>query len=110
YLFFFSSRRRHTIFSRDWSSDVCSSDLPHQLVSTRGRSWLPCTPHSRNRVHGNERNHAPTSQGRKARRPRAPRSPAPYRPAQAKIGRASCRERAQTSAVAGSPNRQETRR
>src|SRR5690606_39503006 len=24
---FFSSRRRHTIFSRDWSSDVCSSDL-----------------------------------------------------------------------------------
>src|SRR5690606_38802096 len=27
-LFFFSSRRRHTRFSRDWSSDVCSSDLP----------------------------------------------------------------------------------
>src|SRR5690606_27484746 len=26
-LFFFSSRRRHTRFSRDWSSDVCSSDL-----------------------------------------------------------------------------------
>src|SRR5690606_23221915 len=25
--FFLSSRRRHTIFSRDWSSDVCSSDL-----------------------------------------------------------------------------------
>src|SRR5690606_39615483 len=24
---FFSSRRRHTRFSRDWSSDVCSSDL-----------------------------------------------------------------------------------
>src|SRR5690606_40520455 len=24
---FFSSRRRHTSFSRDWSSDVCSSDL-----------------------------------------------------------------------------------
>src|SRR5690606_39546893 len=24
---FFSRRRRHTIFSRDWSSDVCSSDL-----------------------------------------------------------------------------------
>src|SRR5690606_21350463 len=28
FLFFFSSRRRHTRFSRDWSSDVCSSDLP----------------------------------------------------------------------------------
>src|SRR6266511_5723485 len=25
--FFFSSRRRHTRFSSDWSSDVCSSDL-----------------------------------------------------------------------------------
>src|SRR5205809_7988485 len=28
--FFFSSRRRHTRCSRDWSSDVCSSDLRHQ--------------------------------------------------------------------------------
>src|SRR5207302_7091676 len=28
--FFFSSRRRHTRFSRDWSSDVCSSDLTIQ--------------------------------------------------------------------------------
>src|SRR5690606_39792387 len=27
WVFFFSSRRRHTSFSRDWSSDVCSSDL-----------------------------------------------------------------------------------
>src|SRR5690606_40554185 len=27
HIFFFSSRRRHTRFSRDWSSDVCSSDL-----------------------------------------------------------------------------------
>src|SRR5690606_39919071 len=26
-IFFFSSRRRHTRFSRDWSSDVCSCDL-----------------------------------------------------------------------------------
>src|SRR5436309_6671756 len=53
--FFFSSRRRHTRFSRDWSSDVCSSDLhpnsraghrhvrgPHRIE--RGhqphRSWI----------------------------------------------------------------------
>src|SRR2546422_5860572 len=28
FFFFFSSRRRHTRCSRDWSSDVCSSDLP----------------------------------------------------------------------------------
>src|SRR5690554_2309768 len=27
YMFFFSSRRRHTRCGRDWSSDVCSSDL-----------------------------------------------------------------------------------
>src|SRR5690606_27487782 len=29
--FFFSSRRRHTRFSRDWSSDVCSSDLTNHI-------------------------------------------------------------------------------
>src|SRR6266508_6035589 len=28
FFFFFSSRRRHTRWPRDWSSDVCSSDLP----------------------------------------------------------------------------------
>src|SRR5690606_40346890 len=31
--FFFSSRRRHTRFSRDWSSDVCSSDLALSVLS-----------------------------------------------------------------------------
>src|SRR3712207_9365406 len=30
--FFFSSRRRHTRYWRDWSSDVCSSDL-HQIAA-----------------------------------------------------------------------------
>src|SRR5207245_4351794 len=30
--FFFSSRRRHTRCYRDWSSDVCSSDLARCLV------------------------------------------------------------------------------
>src|SRR5690625_1718405 len=30
-LFFFSSRRRHTRWPRDWSSDVCSSDLLGRL-------------------------------------------------------------------------------
>src|SRR5690625_6642349 len=37
YIFFFSSRRRHTRWPRDWSSDVCSSDLfkiiPHHDFS-----------------------------------------------------------------------------
>src|SRR5690606_23339946 len=51
-MFFFSSRRRHTRFSRDWSSDVCSSDLPANrraiatlvelgipVVLATGRTW-----------------------------------------------------------------------
>src|SRR5947209_11416841 len=29
--FFFSSRRRHTRYWRDWSSDVCSSDLGKEM-------------------------------------------------------------------------------
>src|SRR5699024_11493105 len=33
FFFFFSSRRRHTRSKRDWSSDVCSSDLACVLVS-----------------------------------------------------------------------------
>src|SRR2546422_10575813 len=35
--FFFSSRRRHTRCSRDWSSDVCSSDL----TFTAWLNWWP---------------------------------------------------------------------
>src|SRR5690625_5670618 len=36
--FFFSSRRRHTRWPRDWSSDVCSSDLAQmeQALHRRG--------------------------------------------------------------------------
>src|SRR5438067_8885217 len=34
--FFFSSRRRHTISKRDWSSDVCSSDLGDDDEARRG--------------------------------------------------------------------------
>src|SRR5690606_13839707 len=36
--FFFSGRRRHTRFSRDWSSDVCSSDL--DLAATQPAQLL----------------------------------------------------------------------
>src|SRR3712207_9536553 len=38
-LFFFSSRRRHTRYWRDWSSDVCSSDL-HRRRPLPGRGHL----------------------------------------------------------------------
>src|SRR5256884_6976708 len=47
FFFFFSSRRRHTRCSRDWSSDVCSSDLvrllahPTLAVALAGRgAWI----------------------------------------------------------------------
>src|SRR5205085_5106672 len=41
-LFFFSSRRRHTRFDCDWSSDVCSSDLdpPGKPRGDRPTSYL----------------------------------------------------------------------
>src|SRR6266436_7543340 len=39
-VFFFSSRRRHTRCSRDWSSDVCSSDLLKAISEKGVRSAL----------------------------------------------------------------------
>src|SRR5690349_23271004 len=38
--FFFSSRRRHTISLRDWSSDVCSSDLAEPVEAVKGASLV----------------------------------------------------------------------
>src|SRR5690606_32611918 len=35
----FYSRRRHTNFSRDWSSDVCSSDLDYKEKDGRAPNW-----------------------------------------------------------------------
>src|SRR2546429_404620 len=54
FFFFFSSRRRHTRCSRDWSSDVCSSDL-HECDSNKEQPRikrnsgprLSTPPHSR---------------------------------------------------------------
>src|SRR5437868_7647472 len=78
--FFFSSRRRHTRSKRDWSSDVCSSDLS-----------------------GDSRGNMPATTDRsKSQRPRATRCTAATRE---KIGRASCRERVEIAEVAGSVER-----
>src|SRR5699024_12218293 len=48
-VFFFSSRRRHTRSKRDWSSDVCSSDLEFkQAIKRRAlgkRRWHPMGQH-----------------------------------------------------------------
>src|SRR5438445_10373779 len=53
FFFFFSSRRRHTRYWRDWSSDVCSSDLspvrakqhfgPRPVSPLQG--WVEVRPH-----------------------------------------------------------------
>src|SRR2546430_13528433 len=48
--FFFSSRRRHTRFDCDWSSDVCSSDLEVEGKSSGGTVFAGTTPESVDRV------------------------------------------------------------
>src|SRR2546422_5682457 len=68
--FFFSSRRRHTRCSRDWSSDVCSSDLfplddgPERLPTPRrgGRLALEGRDPCRHRRHGGFRSEEHTSE------------------------------------------------
>src|SRR5690606_40021328 len=86
--FFFSSRRRHTRFSRDWSSDVCSSDL----------RWVRETPKVRSVPHSLRiPNVTPAKAGaygplqERLRRLGARTDPPPLSPPQ--IGRASGRER-----------------
>src|SRR5688572_32965829 len=41
FLFFFSSRRRHTRFDCDWSSDVCSSDLGERTRKSKRQVVVP---------------------------------------------------------------------
>src|SRR2546429_708176 len=45
-MFFFSSRRRHTRCSRDWSSDVCSSDLRQVPIMIQMRTMLNAADNS----------------------------------------------------------------
>src|SRR5258707_13051908 len=75
-LVFFSMRRRHTIYWRDWSSDVCSSDLGWPTRSGRGRRRPPRTREGRRRSRGG----SPPASGRTS-----------------EIGRASCREKGEIS-------------
>src|SRR2546430_6460321 len=42
--FFFSSRRRHTRFDCDWSSDVCSSDLSSSFVEAEVKPQIVDLP------------------------------------------------------------------
>src|SRR5207253_8043575 len=92
-VFFFSSRRRHTRWPRDWSSDVCSSDLtpiPEEIARFLG----PRRPVSGVREIGRS---PPESvwlgPGDRCTRRRCPPPPPWHHPRPAEIGRASCRER-----------------
>src|SRR5690606_39703053 len=89
-MFFFSSRRRHTRFSRDWSSDVCSSDLSRQKTSSLTMSRKHEPPETEA-----GRASAPydvTQQVGHLLRKAVQRHTAIFQ--QNEIGRASCRERA----------------
>src|SRR5690606_39484949 len=91
--FFFSSRRRHTRFSRDWSSDVCSSDLLGAHLAKREMTILLRELYTRApgiRLAGPPEPLTSTFNNAVRRLPVT------------QIGRASCRERAEASVAAGS--------
>src|SRR5690625_5848036 len=101
-IFFFSSRRRHTRWPRDWSSDVCSSDLKeysanHIIIATGAQSRvLPSLKQDGKKIIGYREAMSLKEQ---------PKSMIVV----GKIGRASCREREWMSAGAGGVRRQEQR-
>src|SRR2546429_6077282 len=62
--FFFSSRRRHTRCSRDWSSDVCSSDLAIRATRSLRRRGRAATVAQGGRVPGRSEEHTSELQSR----------------------------------------------
>src|SRR5688572_32701456 len=98
FLFFFSSRRRHTRFDCDWSSDVCSSDLLHveDVAAVRGE-LLQAEAQLARLVPVARRADAADVQ-----RTVRPGHDTVGAGLEAEIGRASCRERVEVSAGAGS--------
>src|SRR5256886_13449384 len=86
--YFFSSRRRHTRFDCDWSSDVCSSDLTRILEAVR-----LAHPEARfYQASSSEMFGKAVETPQRETTPFYPRSP--YGAAKVyEIGRASCRER-----------------
>src|SRR5690606_39372770 len=94
FCFFFSSRRRHTRFSRDWSSDVCSSDLGRVMVLGFGLAlgWGGVLS-----VGGAHPAMAQDEDRHEGYYYPAPQTTESY----AEIGRASCRERVQVGGGGG---------
>src|SRR5690606_40556387 len=95
FCFFFSSRRRHTRFSRDWSSDVCSSDLGRWIAFIADAQLRPDS------VVQAERDSL-AKLPYNAERDEAPRNDVdiyviPVNGGEPQIGRASCRERGEES-------------
>src|SRR5205085_8714277 len=96
--FFFSSRRRHTRFDCDWSSDVCSSDLgpvASAEYSSPNDSSADDPSSDDSDEEARVRNAPP---GRPKRRSVTCETIAELQ-AMHQIGRASCRERVENSAV-----------
>src|SRR5256886_3041062 len=92
-IFFFSSRRRHTRFDCDWSSDVCSSDLAGLVAGMGTGSPIP-ERGDRSGVGVAVTVSDPGAPGVRA----GARLPKPNEPDQrSKIGRASCRGRVEIS-------------
>src|SRR5438874_6527677 len=97
FFFFFSSRRRHTRSLRDWSSDVCSSDLEKSqslCLSCADLDRLVFLPAGDTALSRRARKHSPLS----AVVVRFSRARGRY---ERKIGRASCRERGWSWGVGG---------
>src|SRR5699024_11564194 len=85
---FFSSRRRHTRSKRDWSSDVCSSDLSDSPVNANEHESGPESPIA----YGMSVPRGATQVGPLVRM-RSQKLIDAYQPELDEIGRASCRER-----------------
>src|SRR5699024_11860114 len=106
---FYSSRRRHTRSKRDWSSDVCSSDLPFS-VSTNGTHFCGDAGRGGKPLPISSAAAACTPPGAAASRFRYHVPPVRFAhrnimsPSQ--IGRASCRERVEIWATEGSRQRE----
>src|SRR3712207_8083821 len=75
FFFFFSSRRRHTRYWRDWSSDVCSSDLRTPPCSRAARTSTCLPPGGRRCARSPPPRPAPSTAGHPGRSHRPRPSP-----------------------------------